>query len=162
VPCRFSLNLPLFGLGPSSKGLRTNYNLLTNKIAWIHWSLDLGPSSKVTRSVGWLFTFMKNIQFQFSIMNLSYLSSSFAHKCNYGSDSRSNSLCGSNIGSENHTQFWFCSSLIGTETSDSNQPNQIYAHEPILIYTRVAQVLVYIRIVGSRFRVFLKIESKTF
>jgi len=47
VPCRFSLNLPLFGLGPLSKGLRTNLKLLTNKIAWIHWSLDLGPSSKV-------------------------------------------------------------------------------------------------------------------
>ncbi len=48
VPCRFSLNLPLFGLGPSFKGLGTNLKLSTNKIAWIHWSLDLGPSSKVT------------------------------------------------------------------------------------------------------------------
>ncbi len=47
VPCKFSLNLPLFGLGPSSKGLGTNLKLLTNKIAWINWSLDLGPSSKV-------------------------------------------------------------------------------------------------------------------
>ncbi len=33
VTCRFSLNLPLFGLGPSSKGLGTNLKLLTNKIA---------------------------------------------------------------------------------------------------------------------------------
>jgi hypothetical protein len=35
VPCRFSLNLPLFGLGPSSKGLVgwTNLKLSTNKIA---------------------------------------------------------------------------------------------------------------------------------
>jgi len=48
VSCRFSLNLPLFDLGSSSKGLGTNLKLLTNKIAWIHWSLDLGPSSKVT------------------------------------------------------------------------------------------------------------------
>ncbi len=47
VPCRFSLSLPLFGLGPSSKGLGTNLKLPTNKIAWIHWSLDLGHSSKV-------------------------------------------------------------------------------------------------------------------
>jgi hypothetical protein len=47
VPCRFSLNLPLFGLGPSSKDFGTNLKLLTNKIAWIHWSSDLGPSSKV-------------------------------------------------------------------------------------------------------------------
>jgi hypothetical protein len=47
VPCRFSLNLPLFGLGPSSIGLGINLKLSTNKIAWIHWSLDLGPSSKV-------------------------------------------------------------------------------------------------------------------
>jgi hypothetical protein len=38
-----SLNLPLFGLGPLSKGLGgTDLKLLTNKIAWIHWSLDLG------------------------------------------------------------------------------------------------------------------------
>jgi hypothetical protein len=49
VPCRFSLKFPLFGCGPlSSKGLEINLKLLTNKIAWIHWSLDLGPSSKVT------------------------------------------------------------------------------------------------------------------
>jgi hypothetical protein len=33
VPCRFRLNLPLFGLGPSSKGLGTNLKLSTNKIA---------------------------------------------------------------------------------------------------------------------------------
>jgi len=39
--CHISLNLPLFGLGPSSKGLGTNSKLSTNKIAWIHWSLDL-------------------------------------------------------------------------------------------------------------------------
>jgi len=44
---RFNFNLPLFGLGPSFKGLGTNLKLWTNKIAWIHWSLDLGPSSKV-------------------------------------------------------------------------------------------------------------------
>ncbi len=36
------------GLGPSSKGLETNLKLSTNKIAWIHWSLDLGPLSKVS------------------------------------------------------------------------------------------------------------------
>jgi hypothetical protein len=46
----FCLDFPLFGLGPSSKGLRTNLKLLTNKIAWIHWSLDVGPWSKVTLS----------------------------------------------------------------------------------------------------------------
>jgi hypothetical protein len=33
VPCSFSLNLPLFGLGPLFKGLGTNLKLLTNKIA---------------------------------------------------------------------------------------------------------------------------------
>jgi hypothetical protein len=33
VPCGFSLNLPLFGLGPSFKGLGTNLKLSTNKIA---------------------------------------------------------------------------------------------------------------------------------
>jgi hypothetical protein len=46
----FCLDLPLFGLGSSSKDLRTNLKLLTNKIAWIHWSLDVGPWSKVTLS----------------------------------------------------------------------------------------------------------------
>jgi hypothetical protein len=40
VPCRFSLNLPLMGLWPLSEGLGTNLKLSTNKIAWIHWSLD--------------------------------------------------------------------------------------------------------------------------
>jgi len=40
VPCRFSLNLPLFGFRPSFKGLGINLKLLTNKIAWTHWSLD--------------------------------------------------------------------------------------------------------------------------
>jgi hypothetical protein len=50
VRCRFSLNLPLFGLGSSSKGLGTNVKLSTNKIARIHWSLDLRSSSKVTHS----------------------------------------------------------------------------------------------------------------
>jgi hypothetical protein len=33
VPCRFSLKLPLFGLGRLLKGLGTNLKLLTNKIA---------------------------------------------------------------------------------------------------------------------------------
>jgi hypothetical protein len=33
VPCRFSLNLPLFGLGPLFKGLGTDLQLLTNKVA---------------------------------------------------------------------------------------------------------------------------------
>jgi hypothetical protein len=42
--------LPLFGLGPSSKGLGTNSNLSTNNIAWIHWCMGLGPSSKVAFS----------------------------------------------------------------------------------------------------------------
>jgi hypothetical protein len=46
--CGFSLNLPLFGIGPSSKDLGTSLKLSTNKIAWIHWSLDLGTLSKVT------------------------------------------------------------------------------------------------------------------
>jgi hypothetical protein len=33
VPCRFNLNLPLFGLGPLFKGLGTDLKLSTNKIA---------------------------------------------------------------------------------------------------------------------------------
>jgi hypothetical protein len=42
APCRFSLNLPLFGLGPSSKKPWDQFkSFWPNKIAWIHWSLDL-------------------------------------------------------------------------------------------------------------------------
>ncbi len=52
VSCSFCLNLSFFGLGPLSKGLGTNLKLSTNKISWIHWSLDLGPSSEVALSLG--------------------------------------------------------------------------------------------------------------
>jgi len=48
VPYRFGLDLPLFGLGPSSKG--HGFNLLwlsSHKIALFDWTLDLGSSSKV-------------------------------------------------------------------------------------------------------------------
>jgi hypothetical protein len=48
VPCRFRLNLSLFGLGPWSEGCGSNLWLLANRIALFHWTLDLGPSSKVT------------------------------------------------------------------------------------------------------------------
>jgi len=47
VPCKFSLNLPLFGLGPSSKGHVFNLQLVSNRIALYHWTLDLEPSFKV-------------------------------------------------------------------------------------------------------------------
>jgi hypothetical protein len=40
VPCRINLNLPLFGLGPSSKGPRSNLWLLVNKIVLFDWTLD--------------------------------------------------------------------------------------------------------------------------
>jgi hypothetical protein len=50
VPCRFSLNLSLVGLGPSSKGYGSNLWLSANSIALFHWILDLGPSSKVALS----------------------------------------------------------------------------------------------------------------
>ncbi len=33
------------------KGLGTNLKLLSNKITWIHWSLGLGPLSKVGLSL---------------------------------------------------------------------------------------------------------------
>jgi hypothetical protein len=40
--------LPLFGLGPLSKGHGSNYLwLLPNRFALFHWTLDLAPSSKV-------------------------------------------------------------------------------------------------------------------
>jgi hypothetical protein len=37
---RFSLDLPLFGLGPSSKGLGSNLWLSANKISLFHWTLN--------------------------------------------------------------------------------------------------------------------------
>jgi len=48
VPCSFCLDLPLFGLGPSSKGRGSNLGFLASRIALFHWTLDLGLSSKVT------------------------------------------------------------------------------------------------------------------
>jgi hypothetical protein len=51
VPCRFCLDLPLFGLGPSSKGRGSNLGFLASRIALFHWTLDLGLSSKVTISL---------------------------------------------------------------------------------------------------------------
>ncbi len=49
--CRFSLDLPLFDLGPSSKGCGSNLQLSSNEIAIFHWTLDLGSSSKVALKV---------------------------------------------------------------------------------------------------------------
>jgi hypothetical protein len=40
VPCRSSLNLALFGLGPSLKSHRSNLWLSSNKIALFQWTLD--------------------------------------------------------------------------------------------------------------------------
>ncbi len=47
MPCRFSLNLRLLGGEQSSKGKGFNLWLSANRIALFHWTLDLGPSSKV-------------------------------------------------------------------------------------------------------------------
>ncbi len=46
----FRLNHNLICPGPLSKGLGTNLKLLTNKNAQFHWSLHLGPLSKVAGS----------------------------------------------------------------------------------------------------------------
>jgi hypothetical protein len=40
VSCRFSLDLPLFGLGLSSKGLESNFWFSANRIVLFHWNLD--------------------------------------------------------------------------------------------------------------------------
>ncbi len=47
VPCRFSLDLPLFGLGPSSKGHGFNLWHSSNRIPLFHLTLNLKHSSKV-------------------------------------------------------------------------------------------------------------------
>jgi hypothetical protein len=44
VPCKFSFDLPLFGLGPSSKGHRSNLWLSSYSIAL--FSMGLGPQLK--------------------------------------------------------------------------------------------------------------------
>jgi hypothetical protein len=56
VPCKFSIHLSLFGLGPSSKGSGSNLWLSSNRIALFHWTLDLGPSPKVAQTIShcWL------------------------------------------------------------------------------------------------------------
>ncbi len=51
VPCKFSLDLPLFGLGPSSKGNALNFWLSANRTALFHWTLDLRGLSKAALSV---------------------------------------------------------------------------------------------------------------
>jgi len=48
VPCKFNLDLPLFDLGPSSKGCGSNLWLLDTRISLFYWTLNLGPSYKVT------------------------------------------------------------------------------------------------------------------
>jgi hypothetical protein len=48
LQCRFSLDLPLFGLGPLSKCCGSNYLWLSSsRIAVFHRTLGLVPSSKV-------------------------------------------------------------------------------------------------------------------
>ncbi len=54
MPCRFSLNLPLFGLGPSSKGLGSNLWLSSNRIAscllnWQVWDYEYYGPDEVCR-----------------------------------------------------------------------------------------------------------------
>ncbi len=51
VPCKFSLDLSLFGLQPSSKVHGSILWRSTNKIVLFHWTLDLGSSSKVAFSL---------------------------------------------------------------------------------------------------------------
>jgi hypothetical protein len=51
MPCRFSLDLPLFGLGSSSKGHGSNFWLSANRTALFHWTLDLRRLSKAALSV---------------------------------------------------------------------------------------------------------------
>jgi len=50
VTCMFTLHLPLFGLGSSSKGHRSDLWLASNWIALFHWTLDFEPSCKAGRN----------------------------------------------------------------------------------------------------------------
>ncbi len=51
VPCRFRLDLPLFGLEPSSKGHGFNLLLSSNRIPLFHLTSNLKQSSKVAVSL---------------------------------------------------------------------------------------------------------------
>ncbi len=85
MPCRFSLDLPLYGLGPASKWCHVSLALIchrslskalskatghslrpwslskghlwlsANRTALFHWTLDIRPSSKVTLNIGLYF-----------------------------------------------------------------------------------------------------------
>jgi hypothetical protein len=60
MACKFSLDLPSFGLGPSSKGHGSKLWLSSNRTVLFHWTLNLGPSSKVAMSLNqWSYYFMK-------------------------------------------------------------------------------------------------------
>ncbi len=51
MPCKLNHNLICLGLEFLSEGLGTNLKLLTNRNAQFHWTLLLGPLSKVALSV---------------------------------------------------------------------------------------------------------------
>jgi hypothetical protein len=54
MPCRPKKNLICLDPGLSSKGLGTNLKLFTRKNAWLHWTLLLGPLSKVALILSFL------------------------------------------------------------------------------------------------------------
>jgi hypothetical protein len=47
MSCRINHNLICLGFGPSSKGLGVILKFLTNRNVQFHWTLLLGPLSKV-------------------------------------------------------------------------------------------------------------------
>jgi len=47
VPCKFNLDLALFGLRLSSKGCGSDLWLLVTRISLFYWTLNIGPSYKV-------------------------------------------------------------------------------------------------------------------
>jgi hypothetical protein len=51
MPCKLNHNLICLSPEPLSKGLGTILKLLTNRNAQFHWTLLLGPLSKVALSV---------------------------------------------------------------------------------------------------------------
>ncbi len=76
MPCRFSLDLPLYGLGLASKwchvglalichgslskGHGSNLWLSANRTVLFHWTLDIRSSSKVTLNIGlYFFLFLR-------------------------------------------------------------------------------------------------------
>jgi hypothetical protein len=73
MPCTLNHNMICLGLGPLSKGFKTNLKFLTNSNTQFHWTLPLGPLFKVAFSI----PFSNPINMKFTLVVLN----KFAKQC---------------------------------------------------------------------------------